>query len=472
MGQVLFSNNADAVLSAPITAAATSISVQAGQGAKFPPIAGGSGDWFPMTLRSASAMEVVRCTAHTGTSDVFTVIRAQEGTVGTAFAAGDLCQLRFTTAAMLEVIARIAAVESALTMQFVTGDTKYRPGTATITGWVRANGFSIGNAASAATERANADTVNLFTLLWTTFADAQCPVSGGRGASAAADFAANKRLTLPDAAGRAFICLDNLGGGVKNRLTVNTATPNGTTPGATGGGETRALAITNLPAHDHPITSATGTATANGDHNHGGATATDGLHTHTGGTTNNIGAHTHPGSVTDTEAAHTHPGSVTDTEAAHDHGGAVTGSGAHSHGNITDSSNNNFEVFVGSVSSGSRRIVQDSVESGGAGSGNLKVADSTGGHVHGISNDGSHSHAVTVGNGGSHAHVVTVASDGNHSHTVTVPNTGSTHSHVINNSGTHTHPVTLTIDIGNTGSGTAFDNMGPFIALGTLYLKL
>ena len=73
---------------------------------------------------------------------------------------------------------------------------------AQVPGWVRKNGGSIGSALSGATERANADTLNLYTLFWDNYLDSNAPVAGGRGASAAADFAANKALTLPDASGR------------------------------------------------------------------------------------------------------------------------------------------------------------------------------------------------------------------------------------------------------------------------------
>jgi len=56
---------------------------------------------------------------------------------------------------------------------------------------------TIGSATSGATARANADTLALYTQLWNAMSDADCPVAGGRGASAAADFAANKKIQLP-----------------------------------------------------------------------------------------------------------------------------------------------------------------------------------------------------------------------------------------------------------------------------------
>jgi hypothetical protein len=81
--------------------------------------------------------------------------------------------------------------------------------TGVLTGFVRANGRTIGSATSGATERANADCQTLFQYLWG--ADANLAVSGGRGASAAADWAANKTLTLPDSRGRTIAGLDDMG---------------------------------------------------------------------------------------------------------------------------------------------------------------------------------------------------------------------------------------------------------------------
>src|SRR5947208_1688739 len=71
---------------------------------------------------------------------------------------------------------------------FQTGQIIPMYGTGVLTGFVRANGRTIGSATSGATERANADAQSLFQNLWG--ADANLAVSGGRGASAAADWAA------------------------------------------------------------------------------------------------------------------------------------------------------------------------------------------------------------------------------------------------------------------------------------------
>lgn len=91
-----------------------------------------------------------------------------------------------------------------------TGDAKLTFKTAADATWVLANDGSIGNGSSGATTRANVDTEALFTLLWNNIADAWCPVydsSGSkvaRGANAAADFAANRRLRLSRVLGRAI----------------------------------------------------------------------------------------------------------------------------------------------------------------------------------------------------------------------------------------------------------------------------
>jgi hypothetical protein len=74
------------------------------------------------------------------------------------------------------------------------------------TGWLAANGSTIGSASSSATN-ASADYSALFTVLWGNWTNTDLPIldSAGaastRGASASADFAANKRLPLPDLRG-------------------------------------------------------------------------------------------------------------------------------------------------------------------------------------------------------------------------------------------------------------------------------
>ena len=100
------------------------------------------------------------------------------------------------------VAAAIAAAAAA--PQFTTGDVKMTLKTVADSGWVLMDDKTIGNGASGATGRANADTADLFELIWDNVIDTWCPVSGGRGGSGAADFAANKTITLPKTLGRAL----------------------------------------------------------------------------------------------------------------------------------------------------------------------------------------------------------------------------------------------------------------------------
>jgi hypothetical protein len=79
-----------------------------------------------------------------------------------------------------------------------TGDVLWLDVSGTRDGWVRDNGRSLGSASSGATERASADCEALFGFLWQKYSNTICPVAGGRGASAAADWSADKTIQLPD----------------------------------------------------------------------------------------------------------------------------------------------------------------------------------------------------------------------------------------------------------------------------------
>lgn len=139
-------------------------------------------------------------------------------------------------------------------------------------GSLKCNGGTIGSASSGGTSRANADTSALFALIWALDAT-EYPItdSGGagstRGASAAADFAANKRLPLPDLRGEFVRGWDDSKGTDSGRVlgsdqagaieahthtyastrtdigaggqTVTSGAGSGQTTGSTGGSETR-----------------------------------------------------------------------------------------------------------------------------------------------------------------------------------------------------------------------------------------
>lgn len=132
------------------------------------------------------------------------------------------------------------------------GDVKSNFSTTAPTGYLPLAGGTIGNAASTGSVRANADTVQLFTLLWNNLADAQAPVSSGRGANAAADYAANKTITLPD---------------MRQRVPMGkAASGTGSTLGGTGGAIDHTHSV---PAHYHGMgTGADLNIIASGGHRH------------------------------------------------------------------------------------------------------------------------------------------------------------------------------------------------------------
>jgi len=162
--------------------------------------------------------------------------------------------------------------------------------------WIALDGKTIGNASSGATGRANADTSVLFSLLWSATSEVDLPIytSTGvlstKGANAATDFAANKRLALPDLRGEFVRGWDNSRGIDVGRTLGSIQTDlvkNHVHPGTTESSGT----------HTHPITpnsddinQGAGNRVGN---NSGGATqvtintGSGGAHTHTFTTDNN-----------------------------------------------------------------------------------------------------------------------------------------------------------------------------------------
>lgn len=125
---------------------------------------------------------------------------------------------------------------------FTTGDFKLTLKTAPDNGWVFCNDGTIGSASSGATNRANADTQALYTVLWNNVSNTYAPVAGGRGANAAADFAANKAINLTLMVGRA-LAIAGSGAGLTPR-----------TLGQTVGDENlqNHTHTVNDPSHAHP----------------------------------------------------------------------------------------------------------------------------------------------------------------------------------------------------------------------------
>ena len=105
-------------------------------------------------------------------------------------------------------------------------------------GWLPLDGATLGDSGSGA-DHADAGYEALFTLLYQSMGNSEAPVSGGRGASVAADWASGKRIALPDLRGRAL-----LGSGSGSGLTARTL-------GGSGGSESHSLSESEMPSHSH-----------------------------------------------------------------------------------------------------------------------------------------------------------------------------------------------------------------------------
>jgi len=107
------------------------------------------------------------------------------------------------------------------------GDIIFKPLNASVpTGWIALDDGTIGSYDSIANNYNGSECFTLYSLFYDNYSNSVCPVSGGRGASASADFLANKTLTLPLSMGR---LLGNAGAG--SGLTSRAI-------GVTGGAET------------------------------------------------------------------------------------------------------------------------------------------------------------------------------------------------------------------------------------------
>lgn len=204
-----------------------------------------------------------------------------------------------------------------------TGDWKFSDVDETKTGFVRANGRTIGSASSGATERAHADCEPLFTYRWDKIGNGQAAVSGGRGASAAADFAANKTIALPDCRGAYPLGLDTMGTSAASSMALVPFTTGGSsTPGSSCGSNTHTLTTAQLA-----VTTPTGTIGYAGNFTPAGTvtkptiTVSD-THTHAGG------------GLFDTSSTNTFAGGGTTAVIAVNNGGSESTGGIDS-GDIT-----------------------------------------------------------------------------------------------------------------------------------------
>lgn len=197
----------------------------------------------------------------------------QEEVCGAIEGAG-LTLAKGNNAQLLAALQALAAVAAGWT----TGDAKLTLKASPDSGWVMANDGTIGDASSSASNRANDDCEDLYALLWNNLTDSAAPVSGGRGASAAVDWAAHKPIQMGTIVGRALAVAGSGAG-----LTAMTL-------GAIVGEETHQLTTAEMPTHTHTWDDDTGGAGArshndsSGNYQHlsesgtTGATGGDGAH--------------------------------------------------------------------------------------------------------------------------------------------------------------------------------------------------
>ena len=125
----LYANNASAILGASVTAVATSLTLETGQGERFPMLTGV--DYFYATLSDPSGrIEIVRVSARA--ADTMTVVRGQDGTSALAWSAGDRLELRINRALLdaLKADAKASLISADITNAL--GYTPYNAATNTV----------------------------------------------------------------------------------------------------------------------------------------------------------------------------------------------------------------------------------------------------------------------------------------------------------------------------------------------------
>jgi len=282
------------------------------------------------------------------------------GTIPEMWVVGNPIKIRITTpgGVLIREIDNIPGDVAAGGGEGGGGGTTIPPGfmmpahlTGAISGWVRANGRTIGNTISGATERANDDTELCFTALWN--ADSTLVVLGGRGASAASDFAANKTIALPDYRGKGFVGVDGMGSSAAGLLAgalFNSG--DAITLGSFLGEATHSLTTAELASHTH-----TGTVSTSANHQHTGTVDAGGLHGHSASTFN-AGNHQH--SIVGTGAALISPGGTAIQQPAgstatgfngdHSHSISVADNGFHAHAFTSDAAGSHNHTFTSDAS--------------------------------------------------------------------------------------------------------------------------
>lgn len=335
------------------------------------------------------------------------------------------------------------------TITLQTGDLVWAYGTAIIPGRVRANGKTIGNASSGASEFADPTCQNLFVALWQ--ADPNLVVIGGRGPTALVDWNANKAITLPDFNGRGPMGIDGMGSPVTGRLGNALFLTGGPgVLGSTGGESGHTLLTAELPSHTH-----TATTQSAGSHAHTFTTAVSVLITVTQYTSTD-GSHSHGGG-TGAAGAYTPTGS-TDGQGSHNHGGNTGGrSAAHNHG-YNYNAPTSYNAIAGTGAVGGYWY-------GGPTNVGGTTAGETQDHSHAIGSDGYHAHGLNINALPNHAHSITA--DGSHYHSLNDTTQPHAHGGTTDSGGAHTH--SLSSD--PTGGNGVHNTMQPFLLV-TFYLIL
>jgi hypothetical protein len=134
-----------------------------------------------------------------------------------------------------------------LNLNAVTGDLQDTISSTPKPGWLILNGTTTIGSASSGASIASAYAEGLYRYIWDRVTDTYAAVSTGRGANAAADFAANKTLTLPDTKDRIAMGVNSTIDEAMKTAGADSVTSTGTvgTSGAT------TITTSTMPAHTH-----------------------------------------------------------------------------------------------------------------------------------------------------------------------------------------------------------------------------
>jgi microcystin-dependent protein len=255
---VLVQNNAYSTLASNITDVATTITLAAGTGSRFPAIAGAD-YFFATVINSSNQLEIVKVTARA--TDTLTVVRGQDSTTARAYSTGDRIELRVTAALLAAIRDSVAPADGTITsaklvdasvitakiadsnvtlaklvaavQQSLTPTASVVPfaGVTAPTGWL----FCDGSAVSRST----------YSALWTAVGTTASPYGLGDGSAT---------FNLPDLRGRTIAGKDiSVLGSFANRLT---AAINSQTLGANGGAQTHIITVPEMPPHNHIVSAA------------------------------------------------------------------------------------------------------------------------------------------------------------------------------------------------------------------------